>query len=143
MKTDELIRWDPFAEMTRLNEALQRYLSAWEREFPAQLESGFTPLGAMEEAEDAFELEIALPGIDRDDVQVELIGRRLRVVGERPEREGGGGRRHQTRATGRFAFDVVLPGDVDPDGASATLSDGVLTIRLPKAEWARHRIVVN
>jgi HSP20 family molecular chaperone IbpA len=97
VKTDELIRWDPFAEMTRLNEALQRYLSAWEREFPAQLESGFTPLGAMEEAEDAFELEIALPGIERDDVQVELIGRRLRVVGERPEREGGGGRRRPGR----------------------------------------------
>ena len=142
---DELTRWDPFAEMTQLNEALRRYLNAWDREFPAALDGGFTPLGDMEEADDAYELEIELPGIDRDDVDVELIGRRLHVAGQRRDRDRERARvlRRRTRGTGRFSYEVVLPGDVDANGSSATLRDGVLTIRLPKAESSRRRIDVG
>jgi HSP20 family protein len=140
---DGLTRWDPFAEMTQLNEALRRYLEAWDREFPADLDAGFTPLGDLEEAEEAYELEIELPGVERDEVDVELSGRRVRVMGERRDRERGGVVRRRTRGSGRFFYEVMLPGDVDPDRATASLHDGVLTIRLPKTESQRRRIAVT
>jgi HSP20 family protein len=140
---DGLTRWDPFAEMAQLNEALRRYLDSWDREFPMELDGGFTPLCDLEEGDDAYELEVELPGIERDDVDVEVTGRRVRVAGERREQERAGVLRRRARGTGRFACEVMLPGDVDPDGARASLRDGVLTIHLPKAESPRRRIALS
>jgi HSP20 family protein len=140
---DTLNRWDPFAEMTRLNEALRRYLDTWEREFPAEPDGDFTPLGDLEEADDAFVLQIELPGVEREDVDVEVAGRRVRVAGERRGNDHNGVVRRRARQSGRFLLEVALPGDVDPDGAAATLRDGLLTIRVPKAEVGRRRIAVT
>ncbi len=47
--------------------------------------------------------------------------------------------RRCTRSVGQFFHEVVLPGDVDEEGVTASLNDGVLTVRLPKAETARRR----
>ena len=45
--------------------------------------------------------------------------------------------RHSTRVTGRFAYEVILPADVDEKATTAQLNDGVLTVRLPKATGAK------
>jgi len=63
----------------------------------------------------------------------ERSGRNLTVVN--PSREWG--RRH--RRSGRFEFHTYLPGDVNADGVNAQLSDGVLTVTVPKAEKAKPR----
>ncbi len=133
----EVSSWEPFAEIDRLNRQLERYLDHW-RELPS-LVGAFTPLADVEETDDAYVVEIELAGVKRDDVSIEVAGRRLTVSGERKERERVGILRRRTRTVGRFYYEVVLPGDVDEDDVSATMEDGVLTVRLAKPASARPR----
>ncbi len=129
--------WNPLAELSRLNQQLARYLEAWS-DLPS-LASGFTPLADVEESDDAYLVEVELPGMKRDDIAVELAGRRLTVSGERKERERVGILRRRSRSVGRFHYEVVLPGDVEEEGVSASMDEGVLTIRVPKPASERPR----
>lgn len=45
----------------------------------------------------------------------------------------------RTRPAGRFEFRATLPGDISPDKIEAELSDGVLTLAVPRAETAKPR----
>ncbi len=130
-------RWDPFAELNRLNQELARYLEHW-NDVPS-LAEGFTPLADVEETDDAYLVEIELPGVKRDDISLEVEGRRLTVFGERKERERVGILRRRTRTVGRFHYEVVLPGDIDEDSVSASMDEGVLTVRVPKPPSERRR----
>lgn len=124
-------RWDPVAQLDRLNEQLHEYLGS-RGPFPSLMGEGFTPLADVEESDDAYLVEVELPGVKGDDIDVEVAGRRLTVSGERKERERVGILRRQTRTVGRFHYEVVLPGDVAEDEVEAGLNEGVLTIRVPK-----------
>lgn len=131
-------RWSPFAELERLNRQLASFLESW-RALPDLFGDAFTPLADVEETDDAYLVEIELPGVKRDDVDIEIAGRRVTVRGERKERERVGILRRRERTVGRFAYEVTLPGDVDEDGVEAHLDEGVLTVRLPKPEYDRPR----
>lgn len=124
---------DPVHELERLTRRLHALLDeSWR--FPAGRDPMFTPLADVEETADAYLVEIELPGVDRRDIDVELAGRRLSVRGERKAKERTGILRRRERTIGRFAFEVTLPGEVDEGAVDARLSEGVLTIRLPKPE---------
>ncbi len=131
----ETERWDPLAELNRLTQELSGYLGM----DVAPLGQGFTPLADIEESDEAYTVELELPGVKKDDVSVEVSGRRLVVSGERKERERVGILRRQTRSVGRFHYEVSLPSDVDEDGVEASLSEGVLSLRVPKAASERPR----
>ncbi|MDQ3306443.1 MAG: Hsp20/alpha crystallin family protein [Actinomycetota bacterium] len=83
----DAVRWDPQGELSRLNQQLQRYVDNW-RHLPSLFGEGFAPLADVEETDEGFVVEIDLAGVKKDDVEVELGGRRLVVAGERKEREG-------------------------------------------------------
>ncbi len=131
-------RWDPVAQINRLNEQLHDYLGN-RGSFPSLMGEGFTPLADVEETDDAYLVEVELPGVKGDDLDVEVAGRRLTVSGERKERERVGILRRQTRTVGRFHYEVVLPSDVAEDQVEASLNEGVLSIRVPKIEADRPR----
>jgi HSP20 family protein len=117
--------------------AMSRMLDELVGEFPGTraLGDGFsTPLGDLEELDDAWLVRVELPGVRRDDVDIQLSGRRLVVRAERKETERKGILRRNTRTTGRYYLEAVLPSEVDPEGVEAKLEDGVLTIRVPKPE---------
>jgi HSP20 family protein len=59
------------------------------------------------------------------------------VRGTRAEKERPGVMRHSSRVTGSFAYEATLPAEVDEKATTAELTDGVLTIRLPKASGAK------
>jgi HSP20 family protein len=67
----ELARWDPFSELERFHRQLANYLDSW-RQFPDLLGGGFTPLADVEETPDAYLVEIELPGVKRDDIDIEI-----------------------------------------------------------------------
>lgn len=131
-------RYDPFTELDRLDHHLSDYRESW-RQLPSLLGESFTPLADVEETSDAFNVEVELPGVKKDDLDIEVAGRRLTVTGERKERQRVGILRRRERTVGRFHCEVVLPGDVEEDGVEARLDDGVLIIRLPKPAADRPR----
>ncbi len=97
------------------------------------------PLADIEESDDAYLVEIELPGVRRDDVTIEMSGGRLSVTGQRRERRRVGLLRRSTRTTGRFRLQVALPLEVDADAVTAHLDHGMLTVTVPKAAAARRR----
>jgi HSP20 family protein len=127
---DDLTRWSPFADLNQLASQMERFF-----ETAGELKEldGFVPLADIEETDNEYLVELELPGVKRKDVDVELVGNRLIVTGERTERERKGVIRRRTRTVGEFRFEVVLPNEVASDGVEATLDAGVLTVRIPKA----------
>jgi HSP20 family protein len=81
--------------------------------------------------------------VNKDQVNVDVNDRELVITGEiaEPQEEEGRRRRRRARRTGRFEFRTTLPADIDPQGVSASLSDGILTVRVPKSEAAKPRHV--
>jgi HSP20 family protein len=134
----EPVAWHPLFELQRLNDQISRSLGGW-GDLSAVLGDAFTPLADVEETDDAYLVEIELPGVKKSDIEISMEGRRLTVSGERKEKERTGILRRRTRSVGRFHYEVVLPGQVDEDGVTATLDGGVLTLRVPKRQSDRPR----
>lgn len=89
---------------------------------------------------DAVFAEAELPGLRDADVEVSVIGNELTISGQRAELEQQGVKYHRReRPVGSFSRTIRLPIDIDAERVEATLRDGVLRIKLPKAEAARPR----
>jgi len=94
-------------------------------------------------AEDnAFILTALLPGIKADDVNIQVINESITISGEMlDERVENDTYLLRERPFGRFSRTLTLPAPLDPAGAEASFSDGVLTLRVPKAETARPKTI--
>jgi HSP20 family protein len=104
----------------------------------------WVPLADLSETDDAYVVKAELPGVNKDQVNIQLLDRELVISGEipEPEPEDGNGhrRRHRSsRRTGQFELRTYLPGDVNADAVTAQLSDGILTLTIPKSEAAKPR----
>ena len=128
-------RWDPLRE---LDELYERVNTLWQSGLSGALDQ-WSPLADVEETDDAYTVELDLPGVAREDVDIQLDDRRLTVSGDIEEKERTGILHRRTRRVGRFYFSVTLPGDVDADDVSAQLHDGVLTVHVPKCAQAKPR----
>jgi HSP20 family protein len=101
------------------------------------------PTVETDETDDAYLVRAELPGMKREDVGIELRGNELRIAGEVKEeeaegKEGAEGKPLRHRQ-GKFAYRTTLPADADADKIDAQLTDGILTVRVPKAAKARSR----
>jgi HSP20 family protein len=101
--------------------------------------AAWTPPVNIEETDDAYVVEAELPGVKREDVNIEMDRNELSITGEVKEQERQGILRKRTRRIGRFEYRVQLPNVVDGENVDAKLEDGVLRIRLPKSERAQRR----
>ena len=100
----------------------------------------WTPRADLSETDDAYMVRAELPGVTKDQVEVQLTDQQLIISGEIAEQEQEGSRKHgSSRRSGRFELRTYLPGDVKAEGVTAQLSDGVLTVTVPKSEKARPR----
>jgi HSP20 family protein len=97
----------------------------------------WAPPADVTETDDTYVVEIEVPGVRREDIDVELNGNELIVTGELKEQERKGLLRRKTRRVGEFEYRVLLPGDIHDHGVEASLANGVLTVRVPKAEHAK------
>jgi HSP20 family protein len=139
-------RGDPLAELEdRMGDLIQSFFADPFAAAPAVVPVPvWVPAFDIEETEDAYILEMDLPGVKPEDVNMELReGNVLRITGNYHERERTGTMRRQGRRGGDFEYDVVLPGDVNAEQIDATLEDGVLTVRLGKAQPQARRIQVR
>jgi HSP20 family protein len=139
-------RWEPFQELEQVTERMRRMLEETFGGFgrwPSLLQetAGWSPPVDIEEQDDAYVLEAELPGVRRENIDIELVGNELAITGELKEKERTGVVRRQTRRTGHFDYRVTLPEQVDAEQIDASLDEGVLTVRVPKSERAQRRKV--
>jgi HSP20 family protein len=135
-------RWERLSDLEQVTERMRRMLEqtfgglGW----PSLMEKeGWSPLVDLEETDDAYVLEVELPGVKREDVSIELVGNELLITGEIKEREHKGTVRRRARRTGRFEYRTSLPAQVDPERIEASLAEGVVTVRVPKSEREQRR----
>ena len=127
----QLMRWDPQSELQELRVQLGRLLGA---PVDSALSAGFTPAADIEETDDAYIVELDLPGIGKKDVDVSMSGQVLTITGERKEKERAGILRRRVRKVGEFTFEVQFPEPVRDGELKANLKDGVLVVSVPKAD---------
>jgi HSP20 family protein len=128
-------RWDP---VRQLDELYDRFAEVWDAG-PLSALDRWVPLADLEETDDAYVIELELPGLARDDVDVQLDDRVLTVSGEIHEKKRTGILHRRTRRVGKFHYAVTLPAEVDEERVEASLRDGVLTVRVPKTSQTRRR----
>src|SRR5918911_4141532 len=144
-----LDRWDPFREMMTLREAMDRFLQQGAMTRPGQLLSSMRPDAIpldVVERDDAFVVKAALPGVKPEDVEVVVQGERLtiRAQSQADEERHGDNWLLREQRYGNLQRSITLPSAVRSDRAEARVENGVLTLRLPKAQEARpHRITVG
>jgi HSP20 family protein len=98
----------------------------------------WSPMADVSETDDAFLVELDVPNARKDQIDVQISDRMLMITGEIPEQKRER-RHHRGRRTGRFEYRVQLPGEVNADKVNAQLSDGVLTVTVPKAQKTKPR----
>jgi len=94
------------------------------------------------ETEREIRVQVEMPGLKRENIEVDVENNVLTIRGEKREErtEGQDGRYHLAeRRWGTFARSFVLPRDVDADRIGAAFENGVLTVSIPKSEKARRR----
>ena len=132
-------RAQPLSDVERLRRMLDQTFGSFGLPALATESVGWAPPVDIEEQDDAYVIEAELPGVAKDDVNIELISNELMITGEIKEREREGILRKRTRRIGRFEYRVRLPEQVDPDNVEAKLTNGVLSVRVPKREQAERR----
>jgi len=125
-----LMRTDPFREFDRL---AQQVLGAGTTSRPAIM-----PMDAWREG-DAFVIELDLPGVRPETVDIDVERNVLTVRAERPARNGDWEMLASERPTGLFSRQLVLGDNLDLDKLSANYEDGVLRLTVPVAEKAKPR----
>ncbi|TMR98961.1 Hsp20/alpha crystallin family protein [Nonomuraea basaltis] len=126
--------WDPFTEFQQLWDQMGRLFE----QGPETDIAAWRPVAETEETPDAYVVRAELPGLKREDINVELDGNELCVSGEINDEEKGNRLR---RRTGKFVYRTILPSDADTEQIRGELADGVLTVRVPKTEQGRSRRV--
>jgi HSP20 family protein len=130
---------DPLAEFDDLFSRIGNLLETTVGGGLAATAGALAPTADVSETDDAYLIEVDLPGVKRDDIDIETSERELVISGEFKERERAGVLRRGTRRTGRFEYRAVLPGEVNAKGVSANLADGVLSGRPKRPSPATSR----
>jgi HSP20 family protein len=132
-----VVRWDPFQELIGLQDQIAQLIGSTATNGNGS--GPFIPQVDIEETEDAWIVEAELPGVRKEDVNVEVRGSELSISGEIKEREREGVLRRRMRKTGEFDYHITLPGEASAENIEARLDSGVLTVRIPKPEQERPR----
>jgi HSP20 family protein len=115
-----------------LRRRLYRLLECGPEEAALPAAGQWTPAAEIRLGEGGVVVELELPGVAREDVEVNVRGATLTVAGVRRLPEQDRARRfHQAeRPLGRFCRSFTVPWELDPDSATAQLEQGVLTVRV-------------
>jgi HSP20 family protein len=127
------------AEFDELFERMSQFLESAAATPSEPRMLAWAPFADLRETDDAYVVEVEVPGIKREDVDVEIAERELIISGQLKEREREGVLRRGTRRSGHFEYRALLPTEVKAEDVNATLADGVLTVTVPKAQAIKPR----
>jgi HSP20 family protein len=97
----------------------------------------------LRETDNAVVAEVELPGLNEEDITVQVLGDVLAIRAERHRENEEEGTHFYRReiASGVLERQIPLPLGVDPDGVEATYGNGLLRVRLPRVEGAKAKTV--
>jgi HSP20 family protein len=103
--------------------------------------SGVFPAVNLTEDSEAYYVRAELPGLKADMLEIEATGKKVSITGQRQIPSAGQNAKYhrRERESGRFSRVITVPGDIESAKVEASLSNGILTVTLPKAEEARPR----
>jgi HSP20 family protein len=139
-------RWDPFRNMSDIQGEVNRLFDSFLGRPTVATGSAartWAPVLDMHETKDDLVLSFELPGVTDKDVSLSITGDLLTVKGERAfDRDSHGENAHHIeRVYGKFERSVQLPMPVQADKVKASYRDGVLEVRLPKAEEVKPKAI--
>ena len=136
---------DPFDNILRLQRALTRSGGGpWQSEATPSGRGVYPPLNLFEaDGGEAVVVKAEVPGIEPGSLQIETFRNQVTIAGERTIKEPDETFRYhrRERRAGQFRRVFRLPFEIDRDSGSASYDDGILTIRLEKAEQAKPRSI--
>lgn len=131
----------PYRRMALMREAMNRMM---EESVPETENQGREMVLAVDvEAEDeAYEIRALIPGVEAEDVNIEILNNTVNIRGEFTQAEKEDMKYLMCELpAGRFGRVVTLPTALDPSKAEANLKNGVFTLRVPKAEAHRPKVI--
>lgn len=136
-----VVRFDPFRDITSLRDEMNRLFTRTIGEGGVSSGSTWTPAVDIFDGDDAIVLRAELPGLTPEDIDIEIDDSVLTLKGERRfEEQLEEGRYYRLeRAYGHFQRSVTLPQGVKADDISASFDQGVLSVRVPKADEVKPR----
>jgi HSP20 family protein len=146
----KLVKWDPFREMTTLQDRINRlfndaFPTTADRETDLSL-SDWKPAVDIYETADHLTVKVELPGVQKEDVSVEIKDNVLTIKGERKVETEVEDRNYyrRERAYGSFRRTFNLQYPVNPEKIKAKFRDGVLQVEVPKPEEEKPKqVTVN
>ena len=134
-------RFDPFGDIRDFQESFEhmnRLFNAMQniQEQKKSSSVDFIPAVNTREADDAYFVEVDLPGVEKEDISIDVEDNILRISGERKlkkEREDENFYRVES-VYGKFERDFSMPEDVDASKIEAEVEDGVLYVKIPKKQ---------
>jgi len=131
--------WDPFQEMETL---LDRYNRSSRKTLANSDDRSFEvgdwmPVVDIDETEDAFSIKAELPGVEKDNVSINIDKGVLTIKGEK-KTETEDKKRHRVECSyGSFVRSFTLPQSVNVDNVEAEYNNGILNLTIPKSEEAK------
>lgn len=129
------IRRSPPAPVLDLHRRMEQVMAQLLRDAqPIETPAPWTPRVDILESADGFVVTLEVAGVEREEIDIVVEDRCLRISGARSDPSPSGCVRwHQMEiAQGRFERVLMLPQEVDPERITATHKDGFLHIRIPR-----------
>lgn len=128
-------RWDPLQDLFQVGNEVSRLLGTAE----SALKGAWSPAADILETPEKFQIIVELPGISTEDVDITVENDVLTLKGERRFNEAANQEayRRVERHYGPFGRRIALPPKCDSTRINATMTNGLLTIDVPKMEQAK------
>jgi HSP20 family protein len=141
-----IVRWRPFSDLLNLHGRINQL---FENEFRRDSEKdtltpgAWTPPADIYETKDEYVFKLELPGISKDEINIEFANDTLTIKGERKEeKEVKQENYHRVeRCCGSFVRSFSIPKNIDAGKIDATMKDGILELRVPKVEEAKAKAI--
>jgi HSP20 family protein len=138
----QLVRWEPYTSFGNLRSVFEDLFDRnFDRSQGQLSKSTWYPAVDVLESKDSYLVRAELPGMKKEDIKVELKDGTLTISGESKSEKPAEGveYRHVERLATKFWRSFSLPEIAKQDGIEAAYKDGILEIRVPKAEEAKPR----
>jgi HSP20 family protein len=130
-----------FSDFDQIRREMMRLLDAAAGDgAPDQGAGVFPPMNITHDDENVY-VRAEVPGIKPDELAISALRNRLSISGKReiPSEHGRAAYHRKERPEGAFNRAVTLPTEVDTERVDARYSDGILLLKLPKAEQVKPR----